>query len=212
MKIRIPFIVFVYISAFRLVDAYGQTGSDSIRYLPEFRTPRIISSRDVAGESEIDIDNWVEETGKDISRVRPGSFSPNPSADRQVVRSVYNQLKAKRAPLGFSQQSILKSLFTAWVTFAVKGFDQYGKEIDYTVEELLDKALRTCELSIHTAPEGATIIIDNYKGYSVTNTSVMVDEGKHNVVISKSGYADHKQSIDVKTVRFPLIVALKPRK
>ena len=209
MVYRLYVFFVINILLFVSADVCGQISADSLKYIPQFRLPDHVTGRDITDKAELDIDKWVDETSDDIKKVRPGSFSPNPSADRAVVRSVYKSVKTKRAGLGFSNESILKAVFTAWIELAVKTFDKSGKEADYAEEDLLDKAMVMSELNIKTIPEGAEIVIDKYKGYGASNAYVWVGQGKHILEIVKEGFKPYKETITIDSPRpLPYVITL----
>lgn len=180
------------------LPGYSQRNYDDVKSLPAFRMPEIVTGR---GESDFDIDKWVEQTSGDIANVRPGAFTANPDADRYVVRLVYKSLKDKMSKLGFNSEAALKALHSAWIDLTIKGFDKTNKEEDYTETDLEDESMRMGELNVRTVPAGAEVRIDRYKGLGKTNIDMWVASGDHDVEFILDGYAPVTKKIQIKALQ-----------
>jgi hypothetical protein len=187
---------------------FAQNNAEVIKSIPAFRTPETVTGR---GESDFDIDTWVEQTSGDIAKVRPGAFTSNPDADRYVVRLVYKSLKDKMSKLGFNSEASLKALHAAWIDLTIKGFDKTNREGDYTEADLESESMKMGEFNVKTVPHGAKIRIDRYDGLGKTNIDLWVAGGDHDVEFLMDGYVPVKKKINIKSLQTnSLLVELKP--
>lgn len=210
MMKRLYFFLAVSSICWVTADSYAQTNADTPKIVPKFKKPTYKVDRDINGKATIDLDKWVDETSADIMRVRPGSFTSNPDADRAVVRSVFAASKEKMSQLGYTDESVLNALQAAWIELSIKEYDKQKQEANYTDQDILNMTLNMSELNIVTTPDGATIKIDNYEGLGESNTNIWVREGRHILEVRKNGYIPIKEAIDIKPLKsYPLTKTLQ---
>ena len=167
-----------------------------IRMLPAYKTPSYITKK--GATKVIDIDAWVEQISKEINVIRPGAFTANPAQDKIVFRAAFGSLKKEMKSDGQDEEKVLKALFTAWVDIAVKGYDETHKEVEFSEQNLIEKASNLGIVQIFTQPIGARIILDNkYEESTPTDTYLWLAFGKHQITLVKEGYVSIKKTIEI---------------
>lgn len=193
---RLPTLLMVAATLLLSATGNGQP-NPTAKQLPTFKKPDYKTTRDLnSTKKTVDFDKWVKETTTDILKARPGAFTSNPSADTEVVRSVFSTLKTNWAARNLSDERVLNAVFTAWMDLAVKGFDRTGKEADYTEADLLSAAMNRHEIKIETLPPGASVMIDGYE-VGESNNYFFAEKGRWNLELRKNGYMTFKETIDI---------------